>query len=185
VVFKAASSQPSHINYKGILANITISSIANPLTFLVSHVVYVGPIVLLLLYFLKPFIQQIDQYGVGLHLFILGYVLLSITSETRLFINAWPFFVAFLCKTIEEVKLPQGFYIYLFMSALALSKFWYRIEVAYFSEHYLNFPEQRYFMSQGPWMSDSMYLLQGAIVLVIFLWMYWFYLRKQKLHVVS
>jgi hypothetical protein len=92
--------------------------------------------------------------------------------------NAWPFIVLFLCKTIDKLKLPLSFYLLIFLYALVLSKFWYRIQVPYFTEKYLNFPEQRYFMSQGPWMSDAMYVLQGTVVLVGYGWMYWFYLRK-------
>jgi hypothetical protein len=180
ILFRGASNNPSPLNYKGFLANIVVSAIANPLTFLVSHAVYLGPIVLVLLYFTKSFIDQVNKYGAGLHLFTLGYMLLSVNSETRLFINAWPFFVVFLCKSMEGVKLPRSFYLLLFLFALILSKFWYRINVDYFSESYLNFPEQRYFMSIGPWMSDEMYLLQGAIILIVFFWMYWFYFRKQR-----
>jgi hypothetical protein len=181
LLFQGASNGPSPLNYKGFLANIVVSAIANPLTFLVSHAVYLGPVFLVLLYFIKPFIKQVNGYGLGLHLLIVGYVLLSINAETRLFINAWPFFVAFLCKALEGVKLPHSFYIFCLLFALALSKFWYRIDVAYFSENYLNFPEQKYFMSIGPWMSDEMYLLQGAVALVVFFWIYWFYFWKKKL----
>jgi hypothetical protein len=178
VLRNGASNEPLHINYKGILANIVISSIANPLVFLVSHAMYFGPVFLLVLFFAKPFAEQISNYGLGLHVFTLGFILLSINAETRLFMNAWPFIVLFLCKTIDKLKLPLSFYLLIFLYALVLSKFWYRIQVPYFTEKYLNFPEQRYFMSQGPWMSDAMYVLQGTVVLVGYGWMYWFYLRK-------
>jgi hypothetical protein len=180
VIWWGAGDEPSPLNYKGFLANIVVSAIANPLTFLVSHVVYAGPVLLVLLYFIRPFMEEINNYGVGLHVLILGYVFLSIHSETRLFINAWPFFVAFLCKSLEKIKLPASFYISILLFALALSKFWYRIEVENFSKNYLDFPEQRYFMSIGPWMSDAMYLLQGSIILLISFWLYWLYFRKVK-----
>ena len=32
--------------------------------------------------------------------------------------------------------------------------------------NYIDFPWQRYFMNQGPWMSRSMYLVQGGALLV-------------------
>lgn len=180
IIFWGAGHEPSPLNYKGFLANIVVSAIANPFTFLVSHAVYVGPVLLVLLYFIRFFIEEIYRYGLGLHLFVLGYVLLSINSETRLFINAWPFFVAFLCKSLEKTNLPSGFYILLLLCSLALSKFWYRIDLAYFSANYLDFPEQKYFMSIGPWMSDAMYMLQGGIMLLLYFWMYWLYFRNLK-----
>jgi hypothetical protein len=179
-IFWGASDEPSPLNYKGFLANIVITSIANPFAFLVAHVVYVGPAVLLLIYYNKSFINLITRYGLGLHGLVAGYVLLSVNSETRLFINIWPFFIAFLCKTLENRKLPVSFYFWFFLVSLALSKFWYGIEVASFSKNYLKFPEQKYFMSIGPWMSDAMYGLQGSIILLLFLWMYCFFLRKYK-----
>jgi hypothetical protein len=37
---------------------------------------------------------------------------------------------------------------------------------AFDDQQYQGFPFQNYFMMQGPWMSNQMYLLQGAIVLV-------------------
>ncbi|MDO1447325.1 hypothetical protein Q0590_13740 [Rhodocytophaga aerolata] len=178
IIFWGAGDQPSPLNYKGFLANIIISSIANPFAFLVAHAVYIGPLLLLALYYSRSFMETINRYGLGLHGLVAGYVLLSISSESRLFINAWPFFVAFLCKALENRKLPVSFYVWFFLVSLAVSKFWYRIEVPSFSENYLNFPEQNYFMSIGPWMSDAMYALQGSIVLFLFLWMYWVYFKR-------
>jgi hypothetical protein len=174
-----SSSEPSIFNYKGFLANIVIVAIANPWNFLVAHAVYLGPVFFLLLYYANTFIYSIEKYGLGLHLFIFGYALLSVCSESRLFINAWPFFITFLCIVLEKERFSNAFYCLMLLLSLVWSKFWFRINIGDFTGNYFAFPDQRYFMSQGPWMSDTMFLMQGALSLLIYGLIYLLFLKKK------
>jgi hypothetical protein len=120
----------------------------------------------------------VNAYGVGLHLFVFIFLLVGIGSESRQFINAWPVLVLLLCAAIQKYTFPPLFYIVIGLMALALSKFWYRINREPFTGDILDFPYQYYFMSQGPWMSDNMYYLQSSIMLVFCLLLYILFLRK-------
>lgn len=175
----AAAEQPI-LNYKGFLANVVIEAITNPLVFLVAHFIYFGPVFLLLLYFRKDFLAAVNAYGTGFHLFVLIYLLVGAGSESRQFINAWPVFVLVLCAALEKYRFSGFFLVIVMAISLAVSKFWYRINQQPFSGEFLDFPYQHYFMSQGPWMSDAMYLLQGGLTLAVFGLLYLFFLRKYK-----
>ncbi|QHT69353.1 hypothetical protein GXP67_23285 [Rhodocytophaga rosea] len=175
-----SSSEEPILNYKGFLANVVIEAITNPLVFLVAHFVYFGPVFLLALYFGKDFIRQVNTYGTGLHAFVLLYLLLGAGSESRQFINAWPVFVLILCVALEKYTFPRLFLIAIVIFSLLVSKFWYRINTETFGGDFLDFPYQQYFMSQGPWMSDTMYIVQGSIALAIFGSLYFLFLRQKN-----
>jgi hypothetical protein len=166
------------LNYKGFMAHVALEAITNPFTFLVAHAVYFGPALFLLLYFWKNFIRVVNHGGLGLHGCILFYALLSIGSESRQFINAWPFFVTFLCLALEKYPFPRRFYIIFFLLSLAFSKLWLWLNRGIFTGKLLEFPDQWYFMSQGPWMSDQMYLVQGIISIICFIGLYFLFLKK-------
>lgn len=175
--YVAAPEEPI-LNYKGFLANVVIEAIANPLVFLVAHFIYFGPVFLLLLYFRKEFTSEMNKYGTGLHLFILIYLLVGAGSESRQFINAWPVCVLLLCSALKKYKFSTLFLLVMMGTALLTSKFWYRMNREAFRGDFLDFPYQHYFMSQGPWMSDTMYLLQGSMGLAVFGMLYFLFLRK-------
>jgi hypothetical protein len=175
-----ASAEEPMLNYRGFIANIVIEAVTNPLVFLVAHFVYFGPVFLLALYYWKPLMHEISRNGTGLYLLALLYVLIGIGSESRQFINAWPVFVVFLSRILEKQTFPRGFYPGILVISLVISKFWFRINTGAFTGELLAFPDQRYFMSQGPWMADSTYGLQAGIALLVFFLLYLVFLNKAK-----
>jgi hypothetical protein len=60
--------------------------------------------------------------------------------------------------------------------SLFYSKIWYIFNTAPMNPtgmaSLLSFPLQHFFMNSGPWMSHSMYLVQGSIVLVTIILLY-------------
>ncbi|MCA1624053.1 MAG: hypothetical protein LC778_09685, partial [Acidobacteria bacterium] len=155
------------------LEYISLNSITRPLVFLVAHVVFFGPVIILLFLLWKPFCRTLRQYGLGLLLFIALNVFISISPESRQVIHALPFFVAFLVKATEGLVLGSSFYWLIGVVSLVFSKFWFKINVAPMEGSELEFPLQYYFMHQGAYMSNIPFIVQGIVVLLTGLLFNW------------
>jgi hypothetical protein len=135
-----------------------------PLVFLVLHTVYYGPVFLLTILFWSDIRRAAGTLGLGLYALLLLYAGLGINSESRQMINVWSVLVTVLCVALERYSFPKRNYWLLFGLELVASRVWYRINTAPFYGSILEFPYQRYFMTQGPWVSEAMYFAQGATV---------------------
>ncbi len=165
--FLFADRSKYHVNAAGTTAGILMHSVVWPLGFLVCHPVYFGPVFLLFLFFWNPFSRIIREYGMGLTLVVLMGVLMSINTESRQNIPSYVMAVPFLGLLVEKLALPGRFFWVMGALALASSKVWMRLTLpGYYDARYLRFPFQDVFMSQGPWMSNRMFVVQGALVLV-------------------
>src|SRR6185295_14699796 len=134
-----------------------------PLLFLVAHVVYYGPIVLLLVILWKPFCRAIHKQGLGLTLFILVNMPLTLTSESRGSISVLPFFVTFLVVASEKLQWRTSYYWTIGAIALVFSKVWFTMNNPTVEGEILKFPAQNLFMNIGPWMANIPYVIQGSI----------------------
>jgi hypothetical protein len=142
-------------------------SVAKPLVFMVSHPMYFGPMFLLLVFYWKPFSQIIRGYGIGLVLIIWMGVYTSLIPESRQSIPSYVIAAPFLGLLVDKLALPGRFLWLTGALAIVSTRVWMRMNLpAFDDQQYQGFPFQNYFMMQGPWMSNQMYLLQGAIVLV-------------------
>jgi hypothetical protein len=156
-----------------LIKGTTMVSISRPLLFLVAHVVYFGPIVLLLIILWKPYCRNIHRYGFGLTLFMLLNMPLTLTSESRGSIAVLPFFVAFLVPVIERLGWRASYYWIVGGVALVFSKIWFPINNPNIEGEILKVPAQNLFMNIGPWMANGPYMVQGGVVLIVGLALYW------------
>jgi hypothetical protein len=179
VVHRLAGPVPSQWTFRDFLIYIFTSALTEPFIFVVSHVVYYGPIILLLILFWKSFCEMIKPYGVGFRLFVAMNLLLSLCPQSRYQIPAVGAFVILLVKLLDKEWLPRwSFSIWLLLS-LFYSKVWYTFNTSPMNPDgtmavFQTFPLQNFFMNSGPWMSYSMYLVQGGIVAataVLILWL--------------
>lgn len=157
-----------------------LRSLTKPFIFGVSHSVYFGPVVLLFLFFWKSFCRVIHSYGLGITLFTMVAVMLSIDSESRHIIHVVPFLIFFLIKAMEEVDWKAKHLIFFGLFSFGYSKAWFQINREPFYGSYFDFPWQNYFMNQGPWISDRMYCIQGAVVLLTAV-LFYFFLSSNKM----
>lgn len=147
------------------------TALYDPFIFLVSHTIYYGPCILLLIFFWRRFSERIGRFGIGLRLLLIMYVIFGINSQSRFILNAMPIFIIVLVGLLEDYGLkPRHIGLWLVLSVL-YSKVWYVFNTAPVAddgtlEVLLTFPLQHYFMNSGPWMSSRMYLAQGAGVLL-------------------
>jgi len=131
-------------------------------------------LVLILIFLWKDFIEEISSYGLGLTLFVLLYMLLSIGTESRQAINAWPIFAVFISQVLNRHYLVNWCFTYALVGiGLGFSKFWFQINTVNMNVGtLLEFPQQRLFMNFGPWMSNEMYYVHSAVVICIAIALY-------------
>jgi hypothetical protein len=161
-----------------LIKGTTMVSISRPLLFLVAHVVYYGPIVLLLVILWKPFCRTLHGFGLGLTLFVLVNMPLTLTSESRGAISVLPFFVAMVVVASEKLRWPNWYYWTIGAIAVIFSKVWFVMNRPTVEGEILKFPAQNLFMNIGPWMANVPYLIQAAAGLVAGLFLYWMIHRK-------
>jgi len=138
-----------------------------PLVFLVGNAVYYGPFVALVVLFWRPICRIANERGLGLFAFLGFGLFMSVTSESRHLTHLLPFIVALLAVELDRRGIGWREAAIVCVAQVACSKVWYPIESEPMKGFYIEFPWQRYFMSQGPFMSRSMYLLQGAVLTLV------------------
>jgi len=171
VVHQLAGPVPSQWTFKDFLIYIFASALTEPFIFVVGHVVYYGPVILLLMMFWKPFCETIKPYGVGFRLFVAMNLLLSLCPQSRYQVPVVGAFVIILVKVLDEEWLSRWSLSTWLLLSLFYSKVWYTFNTSPMNPDgtmavFQTFPLQHFFMNSGPWMSHSMYLVQGSVVLV-------------------
>lgn len=170
------------------LYNIIYQGVKNPINFIVAHVFYFGLAPLLTFFLIKDIKKEIINFGIGMVLFFNLFFFFSIGSESRQLINYYPFLILLLVIVLNKYwKVSFMFTIIYGIICLALSHFWFKINIndhvlpdlfSYFQS--FEFPAQRYFMFQGPWVSDFIYYIHLAICIILF-FMFWIVFKKTKL----
>ncbi len=161
-----------------------VVSVMKPLLFLVAHVVYFGPAVLLVLLFWKPFCRCVEEFGPGSKLLVFTSLLLSINPQSRFLLGVFPIFIVILIRVLDRLRLHPYEYMAFTLLSLFYSKVWYKMNTApmaftYDRRELLEFPLQHLFMNSGPWMSEAMYRVQGAVVAATALLLYVWLFRKE------
>jgi hypothetical protein len=137
-----------------------------PALSMVAHIVYFGPVVILATIHWPTIAGQMHRYGPGLVLAIGFGLPLAMDPESRHVIHLLPLMTPFVVKAMEGLRWSTLGTAAFSLVSLIGSRVWYTIGGAPDARHWSEFPAQNYFMSQGPWMSTPMYLVQGAAVLI-------------------
>jgi hypothetical protein len=147
--------------------HVIYESLTNPFVFILSHILYFGPFIILLIMYRKRLVEFLDSQSLGFIFIIYFFLFLGIGSESRQFIMGLPIFIYALFQAINRLQFNIHFIGVFLAASFLFSKIWYRINKVPLTGEYLAFPFQRYFMALGPWMSDQMYYIQGAVALLV------------------
>lgn len=147
----------------GVYEHMIQSGAFRPGMFLLGHVVFFGPAIVLVVLYWRQMGAVAGRLGPGLVVGLGAILALGLGSESRRLINALPV-LAVLLGVVADAdgwswKHVAGFAI---LSALT-SKVWLEIGVFYDATSV----PPRLFMNLGPWMELDAYLLQGAIALAV------------------
>jgi len=161
-----------------VFSNTLISAIQRPFIFGISHVIYYGPIILLTYFFWDRICEIVHRYGIGLTMFALINVILSLNSESRALIASLPFVVAFTTKAMDDVNVKALYYWCFGILSVLYSKWWLNINDNVLLDISNISWRSVYYMNYGPWMHNLAFITQGAVVGITGIVMYTF-LRKQ------
>lgn len=156
------------------------TSIRFPLVFLSAHFMYFGIILFFIAFFWEKTYQFIQKMGNGYEILFVLHLFWTLGSESRIHLTIFPFFMVAVISAVGKIE-NKLFYYSLIVVQIILSKFWYPIngeydDISKMTGAYEEFPWQNYFMSHGPWVSETMhYVHLGIMVLVLG----YFYLIKK------
>lgn len=155
---------------EGFLRNFTYSATSRPGLFIPGQYVFWGPIVILIGLRFKTYCQQAASLGTGAFLALIFTLGLSLFSEGRALCNLYIFIVAPMALVLDKLPLKKDFALKFFAVSLLSSTIWLPNNSPDAS---ITEPSKFYYMHFGPWMSNSMYLLVSAavIVLTVYLWL--------------
>ena len=178
VVRALAAPDPAILDSRGFLRSVVYLPNARPFVAFVSHVVWFGPALWLLVFHWRAIGRLAREMGPGLVAFLGFSLFVALTPESRQSNLGFPFFVALACVAAERSGLRTRVTLALAVFGLALSKFWLRINteeaLAYARSGQVGLSDadsalqyRLYYLSQGPWMPNRWYALQLVVVLVI------------------
>lgn len=173
IVFYFSDRTPGPLTIASYLGLFTQASLSNPLVNVIAHAMHYGPFYMICILIWPRVAAQAKAHGLGLSVFIALFAFLSIGSESRQFINAWPAFAMLTCQALNQLgqdyKIDWWFTYAVAGMALILSRFWLTINVGSWTGDFQNFPDQMLFMYSGPWISHQMYGVFLAVTLLCFI----------------
>ncbi len=142
-----------------------------PLSNIVAHTVWFGPVFILILYYSKQIFNKINiDGGLGVMIIMTIGLLMSLNSESRMLITFVPLLCFYLVSSIGNY-ITRKQVIIIIISQLVFSKIWYKINWGTIDEwiNPLEFPAQHCFMNAGPWMSHQMFLINCLAIFAVIL----------------
>jgi hypothetical protein len=150
----------------------TLAALRGPVWGPVHHVVYFGPIIVVALFCWRGVARVTAAWGPSAVIAIAMVVAFAAGSESRQWSHLFPFLVAATIAATHERWTPRRA-----LGFLALAVAWSKIGLTIGYDRHVNwleFPNQRYFMTQGPYASDTMYvvhLIAAAVTAGIVFWL--------------
>lgn len=167
---RVAPTQNPAASYELLLKVTAFTSLQKPGGFLVAHVMFLGPIALVMVVRARALAAVLRPAGPGLVVVAALGCLLFLNSETRRLWNVLVMFVPFAVRVIDDERWSRREIVLFAALTLFSSRVWFRLEAAAGASP-LDFPGQLLFMTIGPWMTLPMYLLQGALVAGLAVWL--------------
>ncbi len=149
-----------------------------PLKFLITHFIYYGLFVVFIIYYRKLFFSYAAKNSDSFlkTITILFSVFFILGTETRQFLQFFPFIVFIFLDSLKKVDFSRYQLAGIFVFQLIWSRFWYKINVpegfldkALSERNFFGFPAQKYFQFQGPWLSTNNSMIYGVIFILTFI----------------
>lgn len=152
------------------LLNVCIlGAIARPGLFLIAHLSFLGPVVVLVLLYARDILEQSRQEGMGFTILLLLTAFLALNSQTRQIDFNYPYIVYALCLVLNNKSVTNKFLLYYLSAGFIISKVYYPINVAPLTGSVLDFPLQRLMMNSGTYMSWTGYFINISLFIIAYL----------------
>ncbi|CAA7194359.1 hypothetical protein [Chryseobacterium potabilaquae] len=200
LLFYLSVSKYLSVNFQGTKAFSSTSFIANllyqilsfPLKFMITHFIYYGLFVVFILFFHKVlFLYAKNNLDSFQKIIFTLFIIFSILgTETRQFLQLFPFVLFIFLDSLKNYKFSANLVLGIFIFQLIWSRFWYIIDLpegflfyALKDKDISDFPAQRYFQFQGPWLSETNSIWYGAIFIIIYLITYTILKKSQQTNI--
>lgn len=170
-VIIARASVPDVQGFGQWLEVTGIFTTTKPASFVVGHVVYYGPLLLVLGLRWREVCALVRRQGLGMVGVAMLAVLFGLDSEARHSFTFVALLMPFGIKVLDGIAFGRRTAIVLAVLTLIASKLWLRLP-GWLEAPLWAMPNQLVFMSQGPWMANWAWALQGAIALAAGIWMH-------------
>ncbi len=174
----ANADLPMRLSGSTFLSNIALTAIMKPLLFMVQHIIYFGPLLVLIVLFFKDYCKKVQSLGFGFVLIIGAGLIQSINSESRQLLSLLPFFILPILLVLEEMKVTRLALISTIVLSIGLSKFY--LPINWIATKLLKLDQatfldttkpdsiglQLYMMNHGPWVSTKFYIINTIIVII-------------------
>jgi hypothetical protein len=182
IVMLKLFSGPSDLDNAEFFRRSMLTGLIFPGLSLLAHIVYFGPGVILAILLWRRVATEAFELGVGFVLVLALGVCLSINSESRTLQQYIPALTLAVTLAVAKCdRLPQWGYYLTAILCVIFAKIWMAMagtDRIFDGQHHA-FPEQRYFMNFGPWMSLQTYVWQGVIALASTATLaYWIYAQR-------
>lgn len=168
---------------------LAVLPVTRPGVFLVAHVAYFGPVLLLAVAAWRTVAAAIRSEGAGLVVVMLGGALVALSSESRQSIIFLPFVVAYTSLALDQLGLARPLAPATLLLGLLTSRFWLPLDhvtEAQLPDRWLTPQElayhfNGYFANHGPWMTNGWYLVHLATAVAAGAAL-WLVARRARLH---
>jgi hypothetical protein len=165
------SGNNQNFNTEGLAQAYFGGMLRYPFDFLVGHLMYIGFLIPLSLFFFPRMVKEMAKLGMGFTLVCLMLFVLLLHPESRLMMPLVPFLVFLLLKSLRRYQvLNKDLYVIGGLNLL-LSTFWWPLNVSGMAEALSSvqrevieaFPAQRYWLHFGDMMSFPVYFVIGLL----------------------
>jgi hypothetical protein len=164
-------SVPGKAGFSVWFSDTAILATMKPGIFTLAYVIYFGPLFLVLVLRWSRVVALMARHGIAIIAAMVIGVVFGADSEERhgyTFVAlAFPFAV----KLLDELDLDAAALRIFAVLTVVFSKIWITLPPDVRQPSW-DFPNQTLFLSQGPWMSNLMYVVQGAVVVGVAVWLH-------------
>lgn len=164
-------SVPESAGFERWFNDTGVLSTTKPGIFAVAHAVYFGPFVVVLALRWRAVCALLHRHGAGLVASAVLALVFGVDSEARHAYTFVALLFPFAVKALDDVDLDGKTLSVLAVLCVLYSKLWITLPPTVGSPSW-DFPNQTVFLSQGPWMNNMMYFVQGAVVAATTYWLY-------------
>jgi hypothetical protein len=160
----ALTTRPGLYGLKDTIEMTVFSALKEPGIFALAHVLYWGPLVLLMFLGWRRVVAAIQRAGPGMTGVAVLALVMSLNGESRKLVSFAPLFYVCLLPVLDQLAISARRAWFLGITTLLFSRVWIRFE-GNMTGDLARLPGQMLYMVMGPWITPEMYLLQLLIVL--------------------
>jgi len=160
-VVKGLFSQPGGQNLKIYWGtHVAQTPLFKPANFVLTHFLFWGPVVVILLLHWPAIARQIQRLGVGMTAYMALGVLASLHTDPRMLMGFFPIAIVLAVREVQASARGARSYLVYGVVSLLLSKIWVSLDVLPLAD-----PAGWWWATYGTWMTNPMYFVQGAVAL--------------------